>query len=71
MSDGNAPILNTPAWLQCEGKEPFASAMLAALVAKRRNRSKARRLKATQRQLSSYRCVHCGFFHIGGVFKPW
>lgn len=65
ISRPNRPM---PRWLQCTGKEQFDSAMLAAKVARRRNVSKRRRDKL-DRTLGSYRCHHCGFFHIGGFSK--
>lgn len=54
-----------PAYLQCTGKEQFSSPQLAATIARRRTSSKKRRGKL-DRNLQSYRCDHCGFFHIGG-----
>lgn len=67
MSDGNATIRNAPAYLQCFGKEQYESAALAQRVIHRRARSRKLRKKKLDRPLQSYRCAHCGFFHIGGM----
>lgn len=52
--------------LACDGKERFASAALAARVARRRTRSKKMRHKGRSRPLEGYRCTFCGFWHVGG-----
>lgn len=62
------PILLAPAWLQCAGKEPYATANLAQKVCARRNDSRKFRHK-DERKLQPYRCLHCGKWHIGGVGK--
>lgn len=53
-------IKDSPKSAQCEGKHPYESARLAAEVA--RNRNKSRKFKSM-----SYRCAHCGKWHIGGA----
>lgn len=56
----SAPVLPTiriPYW--CAGKHPFESAVLAAEVAARSNRGVR----------CSYRCTHCGYFHVGAGHK--
>lgn len=63
------PRPRQPAYLSCQGKAPFSSPQLAAKVARRRTMSKKHRGKL-DRPLGSYRCGHCGFFHIGGMGKP-
>ena len=58
----------TCATVQCEGKERFGSPGLANEVVKRRNRMKKAR-KLDDRHLVSYRCFHCGGWHIGGKVR--
>lgn len=43
----------------CRGKERYASAQLAAAVLRRRKR------KRHNAALGTYRCQHCGGWHIG------
>jgi predicted RNA-binding Zn-ribbon protein involved in translation (DUF1610 family) len=59
-----------PAYSQCAGKEPFSSPQVAAKVIARWTRSKRKQGKKLDRIVQSYRCPHCGFFHIGGFTKP-
>jgi predicted RNA-binding Zn-ribbon protein involved in translation (DUF1610 family) len=59
------PHTRAPAWLQCVGKEQFSSPQLAAKVARRRTAAR-KRGGQQERPMGSYRCPHCGFFHIGG-----
>lgn len=63
-------LATVPWYAQCCGKEQFDSAMLANKVAKRLASSKRHRHKTPPRPLTSYRCGHCGFFHLGGGGKP-
>lgn len=49
--------------IQCIGKEPFASAVLAMRVASRSRK----RHKGTPRPPRAYRCDLCGRWHIGGT----
>lgn len=42
----------------CRGKEPFADPSLAAKV--------LRRMRRKRRPVTTYRCPHCGKWHIGG-----
>lgn len=61
-------ISNAPAWLQCDGKEPFNSPQVAAKVARRRTAAR-KRGGQQDRPLISYRCPHCRLFHVGGMGK--
>lgn len=54
-----------PAWLQCDGKERYATPQLAAAVARRRMASFRYRHKAPKTPLNAYRCPHCQAFHLG------
>lgn len=67
MTDGNASIRTSPAYLQCFGKEQYANAALAQKVIRRRTLSRKLRKKKLDRPLCSYRCGHCGRWHIGGM----
>lgn len=44
----------------CFGKERYANGQIAAAVARRRNRN-----ADIRRNVSGYRCRHCGWFHLG------
>lgn len=49
--------------VHCTGKTPYANAVLAWRVVKRRLRQHWKR----DRPLTAYRCVDCGRWHIGGL----
>lgn len=51
---------------QCTGKHPYASAVRAWRVVKRRVRLDHRR-RCTM--LDVYRCTRCGFWHVGKNFR--
>lgn len=66
MSEASPSLRNAPAYLQCWGKERYDSARLAQKVIRRRALVRKLRKKKLERPLVSYRCSHCGFYHIGG-----
>jgi len=52
------PLTHNPAEAQCMGKQGFLSHALASKVARKGSRAK-------DIPVSSYRCPHCGLYHVG------